>query len=72
MAVVPLGYAEFNGRPFGLCAIAKANHEGLLIRFMSAWEKHFNTERRLPTWIGGNPHPERHDEKPKFVVKSEL
>ena len=59
MAVVPLGYAEFNGRPFGLCAIAKANHEGLLIRFMSAWEKRFNTERRLPTWIRCNPHSER-------------
>ncbi len=53
MAHVPLGYARLNGRPFGVCAMAGAYQEGLLIRFMSAWEREFNTERRLPAWIGG-------------------
>ncbi|KAI0857301.1 putative glutamyl-tRNA amidotransferase subunit A [Xylaria cubensis] len=55
MAVLPLSYAKLNGRPFGMCAIAAAHQEGLLIRFMSAWEKVFNKERQLPTWIGGDP-----------------
>ncbi|EGX87737.1 glutamyl-tRNA(gln) amidotransferase subunit A, putative [Cordyceps militaris CM01] len=56
MAVVPLSYASFNGRPLGLCAVSTANQEGLLIEFMSAWQSHFNTERQLPTWIGGDPN----------------
>ncbi|KAI1736309.1 putative glutamyl-tRNA amidotransferase subunit A [Xylaria scruposa] len=55
MAVLPLSYAKLNGRPFGMCVIATAHQEGLLIRFMSAWEKVFNKERQLPTWIGGDP-----------------
>ncbi|ATY64985.1 glutamyl-tRNA(gln) amidotransferase subunit [Cordyceps militaris] len=63
MAVVPLSYASFNGRPLGLCALSTANQEGLLIQFMSAWQSHFNTERQLPTWIGGDPNG---------VAKSEL
>lgn len=56
MANLPLGYARINGRPFGMCAIAGAHQEGLLIRFMSAWEQTFNTKRQLPTWIGGDPN----------------
>ncbi|OAA42544.1 Amidase signature domain protein [Cordyceps fumosorosea ARSEF 2679] len=55
MAVVPLSYARFNGRPLGMCAVSTANQEGLLIQFMSAWQAHFNTERQLLTWIGGDP-----------------
>ncbi|KAI1123344.1 putative glutamyl-tRNA amidotransferase subunit A [Nemania abortiva] len=55
MIHLPLSYMNFNGRPFGLCAIAKANQEGLLIKFMSAWEANFNTERQLPTWLNGDP-----------------
>ncbi|KAI0141615.1 putative glutamyl-tRNA amidotransferase subunit A [Xylariaceae sp. FL1272] len=55
MAILPLSYAKSNGRPFGVCAIASAYQEGLLIRFMSAWEKVFNRNRQLPTWIGGHP-----------------
>ncbi|OAR02108.1 hypothetical protein LLEC1_05478 [Akanthomyces lecanii] len=56
MAVVPLSYASFNGRPLGMCAVSTANQEGFLIQFMSAWQAHFNTERQLPTWIGGDPN----------------
>lgn len=55
MANLPLGYLNFNGRPFGLCAIATANNEGLLLQLMSAWEENFNRDRKPPTWIGGNP-----------------
>ncbi len=56
MAAMPLSYAKFNGRPLGVCAIAAANYEGLLIRLMSAWEMSFNMERQLPTWVGGHPN----------------
>lgn len=56
MAVVPFSYASFNGRPLGMCAVATANQEGLLIQFMSAWQAHFNSERQLPKWIGGDPN----------------
>ncbi|KAJ8132154.1 hypothetical protein O1611_g1476 [Lasiodiplodia mahajangana] len=55
MTVMPLSYATFNGRPIGVCAIAQANREDLLVQLMSAWEKSFNTKRQLPTWIGGDP-----------------
>ncbi|KAI0389272.1 putative glutamyl-tRNA amidotransferase subunit A [Xylariaceae sp. FL0594] len=58
MAVMPLSYATYNGRPFGVCAIARANREDVLVQLMSAWEKSFNTDRQLPTWIGGDPKSE--------------
>ena len=54
-AVLPLSYLDLNGRPFGLAAIASAHQEALLIQLMSAWEQHFNTERKLPTWLAGDP-----------------
>ena len=47
MAAVPLGYMESSGRPYGLQAIAPANEEGKLIRFMAAWER-IVPPRRLP------------------------
>ena len=47
MAAVPLGYIESSGRPYGLQAIAPANQEAKLIRFMAAWEQCF-PPRRVP------------------------
>ncbi|RDW76971.1 amidase signature (AS) enzyme-5 [Coleophoma cylindrospora] len=41
LALVPLGQMKFNGRPFGLVALATAHGEGSLLRFMSAWEHTF-------------------------------
>ncbi|KUJ17163.1 amidase signature enzyme [Mollisia scopiformis] len=38
---IPLSTIEFNGRPFGLTAAARAHHEGVLIKVMSAWESTF-------------------------------
>ncbi|KAM0246892.1 hypothetical protein ACHAQJ_010050 [Trichoderma viride] len=35
-AAMPLGYLDYNGRPHGLCAVAK--EEGLLIQLQSAYE----------------------------------
>jgi Asp-tRNA(Asn)/Glu-tRNA(Gln) amidotransferase A subunit family amidase len=54
-AVLPLGYMKFNGRPFGVAAIASAHQEALLIQLMSAWEQVFDKERKLPTWVAGDP-----------------
>lgn len=55
MAVMPLSYFDFNKRPFGVCALASRNQEGVLIQLMSAWAKMLKCERRLPTWLNGDP-----------------
>lgn len=36
---MPLDYLDYNGRPHGLCAVAK--EEGLLIQLQSAYESTF-------------------------------
>ena len=41
VASLPLGYLDFNGRPFGLQIIAKAHQDVLLIQAQSAWEATF-------------------------------
>ncbi len=38
IATVPLGNVESNGQPFGLFLLAKANHENVLLKFMSLYE----------------------------------
>lgn len=43
---MPLGYLDFNGRPFGLCAIARAHQDAVLLKVQSAWEATFGP--RLP------------------------
>jgi amidase len=55
-ASVPLSYSSFNGRPFGLVALASQYQEGALIQFMSAWQCVFNRDRVLPAWISGDPN----------------
>ncbi|RFU74341.1 amidase family [Trichoderma arundinaceum] len=39
VAAMPLGYLDYNGRPHGLCAVAR--EEGLLIQLQSAYEGTF-------------------------------
>lgn len=39
IATVPIGQLRYNRRPFGLCVVAKAHDEGILLQFMSAYEK---------------------------------
>lgn len=46
VGTVPLGYARFNGRPFGMAIFAPANAEPLILSAMSAWESTF--PKRLP------------------------
>lgn len=38
VAVVPLGFAEFNGRAFGMCLVGKAHSEAKMLQVMKAWE----------------------------------
>ncbi|KAJ8132894.1 hypothetical protein O1611_g731 [Lasiodiplodia mahajangana] len=47
-ATLPLGYLDFNGRPFGLQISAKAHQEDLLIQAQSAWEATF-PQRQPPS-----------------------
>ncbi|KAL6907245.1 amidase signature domain-containing protein [Trichoderma evansii] len=46
VAAMPLDYLDYNGRPHGLCAVAK--EEGLLIQLQSAYESTF-APRKPPT-----------------------
>ncbi|KAI8713744.1 Amidase domain-containing protein [Fusarium sp. LHS14.1] len=45
---LPLGFADFNGRPFSLHAIAPANEEAKIFQVMSAWEASFPDNVRPP------------------------
>ncbi|KAI1132451.1 amidase family protein [Nemania abortiva] len=47
-ATLPLGYLDFNGRPFGLQIMAKAHQEALLIQAQSAWEATFPKRQPPP------------------------
>ncbi|KAF2655860.1 amidase family protein [Lophiostoma macrostomum CBS 122681] len=47
IASLPLGYLDFNGRPFGLVALASAHQEHVLVQVQSAWEATF-PKRRPP------------------------
>lgn len=41
IASVPLGFADFNGRAFGMHIIARAHEEGTIFQVMSAWHATF-------------------------------
>lgn len=46
-AAAPLTTLSMNGRPWGVCAVARAGQEGLLLRFLAAMEE----------LVGGHPLP---------------
>lgn len=48
VGTVPLGYANFNGRAFGMNIIAAAGQESKMIEVMSAWENTFPEARKPP------------------------
>jgi len=54
VGTVPLGYARFNGRPYGMAVIARANEEGLILRVMSAWEATFPKRQPPPALVDWN------------------
>ncbi|KAJ5165463.1 Amidase [Penicillium coprophilum] len=49
VATVPIGQLRYNGRPFGLCLVAKADEEKTLLRFMAVYEK-VAKPRPVPTF----------------------
>ncbi|KAI1378149.1 amidase signature domain-containing protein [Hypoxylon crocopeplum] len=48
VGIVPLGYADFNGRAFGLVIVAGEGREDQILEFMSAWEASNPTLRKPP------------------------
>jgi len=60
VGTVPLGFADFNGRAFGMNVVVGANQEGKMLQLMSACEKTFPEARvpppQLVNWdSGGKP-----------------
>ena len=45
---LPLGYARFNGRAFGMHILAGENGEKTILQIMSAWESMFPEGRKAP------------------------
>ncbi|KAF5702105.1 glu asp-tRNA amidotransferase subunit A [Fusarium mundagurra] len=45
---VPLGYLDFNGRPFGLAVLAAKDQEAKILKFMNAWEGTFGPRKAPP------------------------
>ena len=56
VATLPLGYLDFNGRPFGFQVFAKAHQEALLVQVQSAWEASF-PKRQPPVLEDIKPKP---------------
>ncbi|KAK3186367.1 hypothetical protein K4F52_004905 [Lecanicillium sp. MT-2017a] len=48
IASMPLGYLDFNGRPFGMAALASGHQEAVLIKVQSAWEATFPPRQPPP------------------------
>lgn len=47
---IPLGKLNYNGRPFGICVIARENDEAVLLRFMAAYES-MTAPRPVPSIV---------------------
>lgn len=51
VGTVPLGYAKFNGRAFGLSFVVQEGREDLIIRVMGAWEELLNPRKPPPVLV---------------------
>ncbi|KAJ5948604.1 hypothetical protein N7454_001911 [Penicillium verhagenii] len=51
ICAMPLSYLDYNGRPFGVAAIAGRNQEHLLVQVMSAWEATFPARKPPPQFV---------------------
>ncbi len=51
VGVVPLGFADFNGRAFGINIIARNGEENKILHAMSAWEATFPGARGPPPML---------------------
>jgi amidase len=52
IATIPLGQLRYNGRPFGLCVIARGDEEETLLRFMDMYETTVASPRPIPSFRG--------------------
>ncbi|KAF2094314.1 amidase family protein [Rhizodiscina lignyota] len=48
IATLPLGYIDYNGRPFALAAMASPHQDAVLIRVQAAWEATFPARKAPP------------------------
>ena len=48
IASLPLGYLDFNGRPFAMAALVSGHQEATLVKVQSAWEATFPPRRPPP------------------------
>lgn len=53
IATLPLGYLDYNGRAFGMVALAKPNQDAKLFQVMSAWDALFHPVRIPPMLLDG-------------------
>ena len=51
VGVMPLGFADFNGRAFGMNIIARSGEEHKILHAMSAWEATFPNARGPPPML---------------------
>lgn len=51
VGTVPLGYADFNGRAFGMNIVAGLGQESKILQVMSAWEHTFPEARQAPPML---------------------
>ena len=51
IATMPLGYLDYNGRAFGMVAVAAAHQEATLFKVMSAWDKTFSPVKPPPMLV---------------------
>ncbi len=58
IASVPLGYLDYNGRAFGMVAIAAEHGEATLVKFMGAWEATFGPRKPPPMLCDPGPAKE--------------
>lgn len=48
LASVPLGFASYNGRPYGMEIMARNQEEEIIFKVMSAWESSSPEGRQAP------------------------
>ncbi|KAJ5648058.1 hypothetical protein N7490_004430 [Penicillium lividum] len=51
LCAMPLSYLDYNGRPFGVAAIAGKHQEHILVKVMSAWEATFPARKPPPQLV---------------------
>lgn len=49
IASVPLGFADLNGRPYGLLIMGRSGEEAKILDVMAAWETTFCEGRKPPS-----------------------